>query len=105
MNGRHGLRCNGRGATSIATAERLCVSLPSEPGRLVDLITERAPSGEGAAVVGHDFESALVEIWPVSRHVRCEQHVGQCPKRVLARQRLQLIDVERSASNLAGLQR
>jgi hypothetical protein len=31
--------CNGRVATPIATAERLRVSLPSEPGRLVDLIT------------------------------------------------------------------
>jgi hypothetical protein len=31
-------RCNGRVATSIATAERLRAGLPSEPGRLVDLI-------------------------------------------------------------------
>ena len=41
----------------------------------------------------------------MSRHVRCEQHVGQCPKRVLARQRLQLIDIECCAGDLAGLQR
>ena len=102
MNWRHGLRCNGRVATSIGTAERLRVGLPSEPGRLVDLIAQREPGGEGAAVVCHDFEPTLVEVWPVSCHVRCEQHVGQCPKRVLARQRLQLIDVERSAGNLAG---
>jgi hypothetical protein len=61
--------CNGRLATSIASGERLRVGLSSEPGRLVDLITQRLPGGEGAAVVGHDFESTLVEVWPVSRHV------------------------------------
>jgi hypothetical protein len=39
VNRRIFLRCNGRVATSIATAERLRGSLPSEPGGLVDLIT------------------------------------------------------------------
>src|SRR5829696_7092035 len=76
-----------------------------EPGRLVDLVAQRLPGTEGATVVRHDFEAPLVEVWPVSRHVRCQQHVRQCPKRVLAGQRLLLIDVEGSAGNLAGLQR
>jgi hypothetical protein len=55
------LRCTGRVATSIATAQRLRASLTLEPGRLVDLITQRLPGSEGAAVVCHDFEPTLVE--------------------------------------------
>src|SRR5690348_3136330 len=60
----------------------------SEPGRLIDLITQQLAGGEGAAIVRHDFEPTLVEVWAVSSHVRCQQHVRQSPQRVLARQRL-----------------
>jgi hypothetical protein len=38
-----------------------------KPGRLAELIAQRTPSREGAAVVGHDLEPALVEVEPVSR--------------------------------------
>src|SRR6185503_14959200 len=77
----------------------------SEPGRLVDGIAQLLSGREGAAVLDDDLQPALVEVGPVSRHVRGQQHVGHGPQRVRGRQRLQFINVERRTGDLARLQR
>jgi hypothetical protein len=49
--------------------------------------------------------SAMISNRPVSCQVRCEQHIRQCAKRVLARQWFLLIDVACSAEECPLLAR
>src|SRR6202011_5128341 len=61
-----------------------------EPVRLVDDVAQWFATHEARGVVDDDRQAALVEMRTVARGVRCQQHVGCVPQRMVRRQRLLL---------------
>ena len=76
-----------------------------EPPRLVDEVAQWSPGGEAFGVVEQHLEPAVVEIGAVPGGMRGQQHARHRPQSVRRRQRLDLVDVERRARDLLGLQR
>src|SRR6266478_7962336 len=67
----------------------------SEPARLVDDVAQLLPGDEAPSIVAQHREPALVEIGAMAGGVRCDQHPGHRPQRVVGRERLLFEDVER----------
>ena len=92
-------------ATTRPMSRRSRRANASEPAGLVDHIAQRLPCQEAAAIIGNNVVAALVKVRPVAGRVRRDQHARHGPQRMIGRQRLLLEHIERSAGDLAGVQR
>src|SRR5262249_9054318 len=92
-------------------ASRKCRAAPGrwprgrlKPVGLVHEVAQRLAFREGPAVVQQNLVAPLVEVGAVAGDVRRQQNIAQLPQRMVARQRLLFVHVERRAGDLAGLQ-
>jgi putative ATP-binding cassette transporter len=72
-----------------------------EPVSLVHHVAQRLAGEEATAVVEENLEAPIVEVGPVARGVRGDQHAGERPQGMVGGQGLLLEDVQPRARDLA----